>query len=123
MNACAKFATPTNPDPKNRSHRSSIPGYRFALGFVFFRPNACRQLCHIDVLFALLRHLSGSCGELNPADLADETRPVDFLTEHSVHYAEFECLHLSAFRDRRGTKFYLLTLVDLTTVVSLPAEF
>src|SRR5437899_11677698 len=123
MNTCSQSAAPTNPDSKNRPRKSPIPGPRFALGFVLFRPKACRQVFHVDVFFALLRHLSGSFGELSLADLADKTRPVDFLTEHSAHYAECECLHLSAFRDRRGTKFFLLTLEDLTTVVSLPEEF
>ena len=114
-------ATPTL--CKSRRITDKLPGHWFAGGFVFFRPEACRQLCHFDVLGALLRHHCGSLGELSPADVADETRPMDFLTEHSAHFHVSECLHLSAFRDHHGTKFYLLTLTDFTTVVSLPEEF
>ena len=123
MNTCPPSAGRTNAHLKNRPGTKIISGHRFAFGFVFFRPKACHHLCHVDVLFALLRHLSGSCGELSLAALADEARPVDFLTEHSAHFNVSECLHLSAFRDRHGTKFYLLTLTDWTTVVSLPEEF
>ena len=123
MNLGSPSARHPNPQPKDHPGMGKIPGHRFALGFVFFRPQACQRLCHLDVLLALLRHLSGSFGELNHADLADEARPVDFLTEHSAHFAGAECLHLSAFRDHHGTRFYLLTLADWTTVVSLPEEF
>ncbi len=100
-----------------------LSGHWVAFGFVFFRPKAWHYLCHVDVFGAILRHLLGSSGELSLADVADEFRPVDFLTEHSVHFSASECLQLSAFRDCHGTKFYLLTLTDWTTVVSLPEEF
>ena len=123
MNTCTKSAGSPNPQPNHEPAMDTVPGRRFAFGLVFFRPQACQQLCHVDVLGALLRHLAGSFGELNPADLADETRPVSFLAEHSNHFAGAECLHLSAFRDHHGTPFYLLTLADWTTVVSLPEEF
>lgn len=123
MNTCPPSSGRTSAHLKNRPGTKIISGHRFAFGWVFFRPKACQRLWHVDVFWALLRHLSGSCGELSLADLADEFRPVDFLTEHSAHFRVSECLHLSAFRDRDGTKLYLLTLTDGTTVVSLPEEF
>ena len=123
MNPCTMAPGGTSSRQKINSDAPRIEGQRFAFGFVIFRPKACKRLWHPDVLFALLRHLRGDTGELDPAELADEKRPVDFLTEHSSHLVQFECLHHSAFRDRNGTKFYLTTLDDLSTVVSLPEEF
>ena len=123
MNTCPQSTGRTNCQPKNCPGKDGLSGHRLAFGFIFFRPKAWQHLCHSDVFGAILRHLSGSFGELSLADLADEARPVDFLTEHSAHFNVSECLHLSAFRDRDGTEFYLLTLTDGTTVVSLPEEF
>ena len=123
MNTCPPSAGRTKCQPQNCPGKDGLSGHRLAFGFIFFRPKAWQYLCHSDVFGAILRHLSGSCGELSLADVADEFRPVHFLTEHSSHFGFSECLQLSAFRDCHGTKFYLVTLTNWTTVVSLPEEF
>ena len=114
----------TNPNWGKSSRPSIISGHRFALGFIIVRPEAHKRLRKFDIFLALLHHLYlGNIRVPNRNERAGQDRPVDFLSVPSSHFTVSECRSLSAFHDRSGTKFYLITLTDLSTVVSLPEEF
>ncbi len=114
----------TDPDRRKSRRSSIISGHRFALGFIIVRPQAYKRLRKFDVFLALLHHLYlGNIRVPDRHERAGQDRPVDFLSVPSSHFTVAECRSLSAFHDRRGTKFYLITLTDLSTVVSLPEEF
>ena len=114
----------TNPDRRKSRRASTISGHRFALGSVIVRPKAYQRLWKIDVYFAVLRHQwRALLAQMRRAKREAKQRPFRFLAKHSRYFTGFDCLHLSAFHDRAGTKFYIITLLDLFTVVALPEEF
>ena len=86
---------------------------RFALGQIVITPNALEQLNPADVNASLRRHAFGDWGELDPGDVQ----------ENEVSLKEGFRL-LSAYKDRNGTKFWIITEADRSaTTLLLPEEY
>jgi len=85
----------------------------FGLGQTVITANALAQLQTEDVHRALARHARGDWGDLDPEDVAENERSI---TEG--------CRLLSAYTDRHGVKFWIITEWDrsLTTVL-LPEDY
>ena len=85
----------------------------FALGRTVITPNAQFKLNQADVILALCRHGHGQWGELCPQDIA----------ENELSLKEGFRL-LSAYRDRNGTKFWIITEADRSvTTILLPEDY
>ncbi len=107
-----------------RRAASRLAGHRFWFGLVIIRPKAFQRLSKFSVFFALQRHLwCGVLAGLRGAKGVSKPRSLKFLERHSRHFTAWDCLRFSAFRDRAGLKFYIMTGLDLTTVVSIREEF
>lgn len=86
---------------------------RVPLGQVVITPNALDQLNPQDVSACLRRHVRGDWGELDAHDLAEN--------ELSLQQG-FRLL--SAYSDRHGTRFWIITEADRqTTTVLLPEDY
>ena len=87
--------------------------HSFPLGQTVITPNAVDSLDSIDVFNALRRHARGDWGDVPPADKAEN--------ELSLK-AGFRLL--SAYADRNGNKFWIITEADRSvTTVSLPEDY
>lgn len=85
----------------------------FSLGHTLITDAARARLHPEDVLQAIARHARGDWGELCPADVE----------ENDLSLKEGFRL-LSAYTDRRGTKFWIITEADRSaTTVLLPEEY
>jgi hypothetical protein len=86
---------------------------KFALGRTVITPNALRCLHPEDVLASMLRHAAGDWG-----DCCQEDRD-----ENELSLQEGLRL-LSVYRDRSGTKFWIITEADRSaTTVLLPEDY
>ena len=86
---------------------------KFALGQTVITPGAIEMLHPDDVRAAIGRHAAGDWGELGEHDRE----------ENELSLREGYRL-LSAYRDRRGTKFWIITEADRSaTTVLLPEEY
>jgi len=84
---------------------------RVALGQTFLTPQAADALHPVDVEDALRRHARGDWGEVCAADIA----------ENEISLKEGFRL-LSAYTDRSGVKFWIITEWDRFTTVLLMRE-
>ncbi|HOW67650.1 MAG TPA: hypothetical protein P5186_18150 [Candidatus Paceibacterota bacterium] len=83
------------------------------LGEVVMSRAAHYQLMREDVFTALSRHASGDWGDVSPEDAAENDRSLR---------EGFRLL--SSYRDRRGTKFWIITEADRSiTTVLLPEDY
>lgn len=90
---------------------SAVPS--FSLGHTCITATARDQLHPGDVLQAIARHARGDWGELCPEDVE----------ENELSLKEGFRL-LSAYTDRRGTKFWIVTEADRSaTTVLLPEDY
>lgn len=86
---------------------------KFALGRTLITPQARDTLDPADILSAIGRHASGDWG-----DLCDEDRQ-----ENEFSLPRYLRL-LSAYHDRNGTKFWIITEADRSaTTVLLPEDY
>ena len=86
---------------------------KFSMGQLVATPNALATLNPEDVAAAVQRHANGDWGELDEHDrLVNESA----LTDGSRLF--------SAYRDRAGTKFWVITESDRSvTTVLLPEDY
>ena len=85
----------------------------FSLGQTVITPDALENLDAADVLRALQRHARGDWGEVPAEDRA--------ANERSIIEG---CRLLSAYTDRKGIKFWIITEADRSlTSVLLPGDF
>ncbi len=90
--------------------QSTLP---FALGQTVITSNAARCLEPGDVYAALRRHARGDWGELDPEDAASNERSLPA-----------GCRLLSAYTDRNGVKFWIITEADRSaTTILLPEDY
>lgn len=86
---------------------------KFALGQILITPGANEALSHNDVVTALRRHISGDFGDVCEEDKA--------LNEEAVETGD---RILSAYIDRSGEKFWIITEWDRSaTTILLPSEY
>ncbi len=86
---------------------------RFPLGRLLITPNAQQRLNPDDVHSCIDRHAAGDWGECGPAD-----------RDENDHSLEQQGRILSVYRDRRGTKFWIITEADRSaTTVLLPEDY
>lgn len=86
---------------------------RFDPGELVITRGATEKLSQADTLLALHAHLSGDWGILDTDDKE--------LNEKAL---EFDGQLFSAYKDREGTKFYIITEADRSvTTVLLPDEY
>lgn len=86
---------------------------RFSLGQVVFTASAIRKLDAADIFQALKRHRFGDWGDLDQSD-------------KEKNEAALQCggRLLSAYRDRNGVKFWIITEHNRNqTTVLLPADY
>jgi len=89
------------------------PTVSFQLGQTVITANALRHVHPVDVVVALKRHAGGDWGDLCPEDKA----------ENELSVMEGSRL-LSAYSDRSGTKFWIITEADRSvTTVLLPEDY
>jgi len=85
----------------------------FTLGQTCISRNAAEQLEPYDVYAALGRHARGDWGELDKEDVAENERSLK---------GGFRLL--SAYTDRNGVKFWIITEADhSSTTVLLPEDY
>ena len=86
---------------------------RFPLGGTFITRNALDRLNLADVQTSLQRHARGDWGECWPADVQ--------LNDEALRDG---CRLLSAYQDRNGVKFWIITEADRsTTTILLPVDY
>ena len=85
----------------------------FPLGQTVITPNAENQLHSEDVFLSLRRHAAGDWGDVCPDDRA----------ENELSLREGFRL-LSAYKDRHGIKFWIITEADRSvTTILLPEDY
>lgn len=85
----------------------------FELGRLLSTPGALEELDPQDVMQALSRHAQGDWGDCCPEDWAEN----DFALGKYLRL-------FSVYRDRRGTKFWIITEADRSaTTILLPSEY
>jgi len=93
-----------NPNPMSHS---------FPLGQTVMTANALEVLHPHDVAAAIQRHARRDWGELCPDDVTENERSL-----------KDGCRLLSAYRDQRGVKFWIITEADRSvTTVLLPEDY
>jgi len=86
---------------------------KFPLGRTLITPNARAHLNPEDVLAAFARHASGDWGEVCQED--------KLINEESLQRGSWL---LSAYTDRSGTRFWIITEADRSaTTVMLPEDY
>lgn len=94
-------------------NEKSTPLPKFELGRIMITRGAQEVLSHQDVLTALGRHLTGDWGQVGSEDWQ----------ENELSLREGFRL-LSAYTDRNGVKFWIITEADRSsTTVLLPSEY
>ena len=92
---------------------TSMSSKNFSLGQTVITPGAMQCLDADDVCAALRRHARGDWGEVPPEDRA----------ENELSLKEGFRL-LSAYSDRKGNKFWVITEADRSaTTILLPEEY
>ncbi len=92
------------------THSNTKP---FPLGQTVITRNALARLQAEDVYQALARHARGDWGDLDPEDVAENELSI---TEG--------CRLLSAYTDRNGMKFWIITEWDRSvTTVLMPEDY
>ena len=85
----------------------------FPLGKMVITPSALDLLNPVDVYYSLRRHTCGDWGILCPEDVAENELAL------KKGFRLF-----SVYRDRIGTKFYIITEADRSvTTILLPADY
>ncbi len=85
----------------------------FTLGETVITPNALKSLCPEDVYQGIRRHAACDWGDLCPEDIEENTRSL-----------KDGCRLLSAYRDRNGIKFWIITEADRSvTTILLPEDY
>jgi hypothetical protein len=98
---------------KEETMTMNLLSHSFPLGRAVITPNAQRQLHLEDVLLSLQRHAARDWGDLCPVDKA----------ENELSLRQGSRL-LSAYKDRNGTKFWIITEADRSvTTVLLPEDY
>lgn len=98
---------------ENTSSPVEGPLTRFPLGKIVTTKNAFDKLNPEDVVSALSRHRRGNWGELNDKD-----------KEMNQQALENGNRIFSTYRDRKGTKFWIITEADRSvTTVLFPEEY
>ena len=88
-------------------------GPKFSLGQVVITANAARTLRQEDVVIAIRRHARGDWGELDEQDRQQNQAALKEGTRL-----------LSAYHDRNGVKFWIITEWDRSvTTVLLPEDY
>ena len=88
-------------------------GPKFPLGQVVITANAARTLAQEDVLIAIRRHARGDWGELDEHDRQQNQAALNEGTRL-----------LSAYHDRNGVKFWIITEWNReVTTVLLPEDY
>lgn len=88
-------------------------GAKFPMGHTVITPGALEALSSAAVIAALDRHNQGDWGEVDKADWNANERAL-------VEDARL----LSAYRDSKGTKFWIITEADRSvTTILLPEEY
>lgn len=86
---------------------------KFDYGQLVITPTAMEAVNEIDYLYALERHGQGDWGDLSPADRTEN----EFSLKHGFRL-------LSAYHDRNGVKFWIITEADRSaTTILLPADY
>lgn len=86
---------------------------RFRLGATVITANAHERLNAEDVLKGLQRHAAGDWGELSAEDVAENERSLR--SGYRV---------MSAYSDRQGTRFWIITEADRSvTTILLPEDY
>jgi hypothetical protein len=86
---------------------------RFPLGPIYLTPMAECALEHEDVWQAVFRHRAGDWGDLSDLDKASNEEALRVGTRI-----------LSAYHDRRGVKFWIITEADRSaTTILLPDDY
>lgn len=86
---------------------------KFSLGRVVATPNALESLVNDDILLSLARHVRGDWGDLDDEDKNEN----EFSLTRRLRL-------LSAYHDRNGTKFWIITEADRSaTTVLLPEDY
>ncbi|HRY49093.1 MAG TPA: hypothetical protein P5186_13680 [Candidatus Paceibacterota bacterium] len=84
-----------------------------SLGQVVITRSAHESINTFDILSALRRHAAGDCGKACPSDKAENDLPLR---------EGFQLL--SAYTDRNGNKFWIITEADRSaTTVLLPEDY
>lgn len=87
--------------------------WQFPLGQTVISRNALKSLHPEDVCQGIHRHVCGDWGDLCPEDIEENNRSL----EHG-------CRLLSAYRDRNGLKFWIITEADRSaTTILLPEDY
>ncbi len=84
---------------------------RFPFGRLVITSNALDRINPDDATACLRRHADGDWGDLDPHDIAENKRSLK----------EGRRL-LSAYADRHGTRFWIITEADVTTIL-LPEDY
>jgi hypothetical protein len=100
--------------PSNTEKQMTHPlSAKFELGQTVSTPGALAAVDPQDLFASLIRHAGGDWGELDDEDKA----------ENELSLREGFRL-LSAYTDRNGTKFWIITEADRSvTTVLLPSEY
>jgi hypothetical protein len=86
---------------------------RFPLGRIVITPNALERLNPYDGCACLVRHAGGDWGDLDAEDIAENERSL-----------KDGCRLLSAYADRHGTRFWIITEADrCRTTILLPEDY
>lgn len=86
---------------------------RIPLGQVVITPNALKKITRAEALQALMRHQSGDFGDISEGDY-----------EANLYDMEHGGRILSAYNDRNGTRFWIITEGDRSaTTILLPEEY
>jgi len=97
----------------NATTENGTPMPRFALGQVFFTRAATTAIVADDAFKALKRHRMGDWGDLDEGDQK--------ANEDALQYGD---RLLSAYADRKGVKFWIITEADRNaTTVLLPDDY
>ena len=86
---------------------------RIPLGQVVITPNALAKITRAEALQALVRHQAGDFGDISEGDY-----------EANLYDMEHGGRILSAYNDRNGTRFWIITEHDRSaTTILLPEEY
>ncbi len=90
-----------------------MAGMKFPLGRLVITPAALRALNSEDITTSIRRHATGDWGELDSEDRATNEQAL----KHELRL-------LSAYTDRGGTRFWIITEADRSvTTVLLPEDY
>ena len=92
---------------------TEVPKTKFWPGSLYFTAAADRELVREDIEAAIQRHYTGDWGDLCPED-----------KEANEMALQYGGRLFSAYRDRKGVKFWIITEADRSaTTVLLPDDY